>query len=224
MATFAVTKSFCYAYTNTLDICRKDLFANEDKLREQYPEVVVVRVLRIRDMYLWTVANPEAKDRQFVEELLNRYDMSRVMAYKDLGIVKSLLPSISAASRDFHRWRFNEMILETYQMAKKRKDTKTMEKAASSYAKNNNVGLEEEAKIPYELLLVQPFVPTMDPSVLGITPIPNLQEKIDAMLEKYKRETIDIEDVTFEEADLEEDIYFPPLKENTEDGEEAGLL
>ena len=146
------------------------------------------------------------------------------MAYKDLGIVKSLLPSISAASRDFHRWRFNEMILETYQMAKKRKDTKTMEKAASSYAKNNNVGLEEEAKIPYELLLVQPFVPTMDPSVLGITPIPNLQEKIDAMLEKYKRETIDIEDVTFEEADLEEDIYFPPLKENTEDGEEAGLL
>lgn len=209
---------------NTLDICRKDLFANEDKLREQYPEVVVVRVLRIRDMYLWTVANPEAKDRQFVEELLNRYDMSRVMAYKDLGVVKSLLPSISAASRDFHRWRFNEMILETYQMAKKRKDTKTMEKAASSYAKNNNVGLEEEAKIPYELLLVQPFVPTMDPSVLGITPIPNLQEKIDAMLEKYKRETIDIEDVTFEEADLEEDIYFPPLKENTEDGEEAGLL
>lgn len=209
---------------NTLDICRKDLFANEDKLREQYPEVVVVRVLRIRDMYLWTVANPEAKDRQFVEELLNRYDMSRVMAYKDLGIVKSLLPSISAASRDFHRWRFNEMILETYQMAKKRKDTKTMEKAASSYAKNNNVWLEEEAKIPYELLLVQPFVPTMDPSVLGITPIPNLQEKIDAMLEKYKRETIDIEDVTFEEADLEEDIYFPPLKENTEDGEEAGLL
>ena len=209
---------------NTLDICRKDLFANEDKLREQHPEVVVVRVLRIRDMYLWTVANPEAKDRQFVEELLNRYDVSRVMAYKDLGIVKSLLPSISAASRDFHRWRFNEMILETYQMAKKRKDTKTMEKAASSYAKNNNVGLEEEAKIPYELLLVQPFVPTMDPSVLGITPIPNLQEKIDAMLEKYKRETIDIEDVTFEEADLEEDIYFPPLKENTEDGEEAGLL
>ena len=209
---------------NTLDICRKDLFANEDKLREQYPEVIVLRVLRIRDMYLWTVANPEAKDRQFVEELLNRYDVSRVMAYKDLGIVKSLLPSISAASRDFHRWRFNEMILETYQMAKKRKDTKTMEKAASSYAKNNNVGLEEEAKIPYELLLVQPFVPTMDPSVLGITPIPNLQEKIDAMLEKYKRETIDIEDVTFEEADLEEDIYFPPLKENTEDGEEAGLL
>lgn len=209
---------------NTLDICRKDLFANEDKLREQYPEVVVVRVLRIRDMYLWTVANPEAKDRQFVEELLNRYDVSRVMAYKDLGIVKSLLPSISAASRDFHRWRFNEMILETYQMAKKRKDTKTMEKAASSYAKNNNVGLEEEAKIPYELLLVQPFVPTMDPSVLGITPIPNLQEKIDAMLEKYKRETIDIENVTFEEADLEEDIYFPPLKENTEDGEETGLL
>ena len=208
---------------NTLDICRKDLFANEDKLREQYPEVVVVRVLRIRDMYLWTVANPEAKDRQFVEELLNRYDMSRVMAYKDLGIVKSLLPSISAASRDFHRWRFNEMIMKTYAKAQAKGDTKTMERAAASYAKYNRVDLEDEQTLPYELIVVQPFTATDDPTVLGIKPIPNIQQKISDMIAKYRAETLDIEDVEFEEADLEFDTLFPLTKNDNNDGEESVL-
>ena len=44
--------------------------------------------------------------------------------------------------------------------------------------------------------------------VLGIKPIPNIQEKIQKMIAKYRAETIDIEDVEYEEADLEEDVLF----------------
>ena len=46
------------------------------------------------------------------------------------------------------------------------------------------------------------------PTVLGIKPIPNINEKIKEMLDKYRKETIDIEDIEFEEADLEEDELF----------------
>ena len=53
-----------------------------------------------------------------------------------------------------------------------------------------------------------PFTATDDPSVLGIKPIPNIQEKIQKMIAKYRAETIDIEDVEYEEADLEEDVLF----------------
>ena len=81
-------------------------------------------------------------------------------AYSDLAIVKALLPTLSTASRYFHRWRYNEMILETYQMTKKLKDTKTMEKAASSYAKYNRIDLEDEQAVPYEMIVVQPFTAT----------------------------------------------------------------
>lgn len=55
---------------------------------------------------------------------------------------------------------------------------------------------------------MQPFTATADPSVLGIKPVPNIQEKIQKMLDKYRAETIDIEDVEYEEADLEEDVLF----------------
>ena len=130
------------------------------------------------------------------------------MAYRDLGVIKALLPHLAQASRDFHRYRYNEMILETYQMAKKRKDTKTMEKAASSYAKYNRVDLEDEQAVPYDLIVVQPFPATDDPSVLGIKPMLRLQERIQELLHKYQAENIDIEDIEYEEADLEENTLF----------------
>lgn len=206
------------AYPNALELCRSDLFTKEDELRQAYPQLLVDKVLRVRDMYNWCIANPDAKDRQFVEQELSRYDISKVVAYSDLAIVKTLLPTLASASRDFHRWRYNEMILETYQMAKKRKDTKTMEKAASSYAKYNRIDLEDEQAVPYEMIVVQPFTATSDPTVLGIKPIPNINDKIKAMLNKYRAETIDIEDITFEEADLEEESLFPP--QNKEDDNE----
>ena len=196
------------AQHNTLDVCRVDLFTAKEELMQRYPEVIVARVMRIREEYNWFLSNPDSKDRQFIDNAVSRFGISKVLAYSDLSIVKALLPHLAQASRDFHRYRYNEMILETFQMAKKRKDTKTMEKAASSYAKYNRVDLEDEQAVPYDLIVVQPFTATNDPSVLGIKPIPNIQEKIEALLKKYQAENMDIEDVEYEEADLEEDALF----------------
>ena len=94
------------------------------------------------------------------------------------------------------------MILETYQMAKKRKDTKTMERAATSYAKFNNVNVEDEQSVPYDMIVVQPFTATDDPTVLGIKPIPNIDKKIASLIDKYRAESIDIDDIEYEEADI----------------------
>ncbi len=212
------------AQHNTLDVCRVDLFTAEDELRQRYPEVIVARVLRVREEYNWFLSNPDAKDRQFIDNAVSRFGISKVLAYSDLAIVKAMLPHLSQASRDFHRYRYNEMILETFQMAKKRKDTKTMEKAASSYAKFNRVDLEDEQAVPYDMIVVQPFTATDDPSVLGIKPIPNIQERIDALLKKYQAENIDIEDIEFEEADLEEAVLFPPTNPDNGTAQETNIL
>ncbi len=211
---------------STLEICRLDLFTAEDELRERYPDSIVTRVLRVREEYNWFLSNPDAKDRQFVENAVSRFGISKSLAYNDLGIVKMLLPHLAQASRDFHRYRYNEMILETFQMAKKRKDTKTMEKAASSYAKFNRVDLEDEQAVPYDLIVVQPFTATDDPSVLGIKPMPRLQERIQELLHKYQAENIDIEDIQYEEADLEENFLFPPTTQENDNGgaEEKNIL
>lgn len=200
----------------TINVCQTDLFTAENELRAKYDEITVQRVLRIRDLYSYVIANPDTKDRQFVERAVSIFKVSQSCAYNDLAIIKALLPMLSKASRDFHRWRANEMLLETYRMAKARKDTKTMERAASSYAKYNRVDLEDEQLIPYDEIVVQPFTATDDPTPLGIKPIPNIQERIKKMLDKYIAESIDIQDVEFEECDLEEDELFGDIEDDEE--------
>lgn len=107
------------------------------------------------------------------------------------------------------------MLIATYKMAEKRKDSKTMERAATAYGKLNRVDLEDEQALPLDQILVQPFTATDDPRVLGIEPIPNINEKISAMIQKYRAETIDIEDVEFEEVDLELSELFPIIEKES---------
>lgn len=202
---------------SAIEVCRADLFTRESELLERYPQVLVDKVLRVREMYNWFISNPDGSDREFVAEVMQRHDISKVTAYSDLAIVKALLPMMSTASRDFHRWRTNEMLIATYKMAEKRKDSKTMERAATAYGKLNRIDLEDEQAMPYDKIVPQPFTATDDPRVLGIEPIPNINEKISQMIEKYRRETIDIQDVEFEEVDLEFDTLFPDPKQQETD-------
>ena len=197
-----------------IDVASHDLFTPEAELRTKYVEAQVAHVLRLREMYNWYLSNPDAHDRQFIDECRSRHQLSKSQSYEDLALIKRLLPALSTASRDFHRWKANEMLLETYRMAKARKDTKTMEKAASSYAKYNRVDLEDEQAVPYDDIVVQPFTATSDPTVLGLVPIPNLQKRIDALLKELSGESRDIEDITYEEADLEEDELFAMPSDN----------
>lgn len=191
-----------------ITVATADLFTDEVTLRQKYQDVQVTHLLRLRDMYNWYLSNPDAHDRQFVDECRSRYSLCKSQAYEDLALIKKLLPALTQSSRDFHRWKANEMLLETYRMAKARKDTKTMEKAASSYAKYNRVDIEDEQAVPYEDIVIQPFRATMDPTVLNLKPIPNIDEKIAAMIARYTKESMDIEDVEYEEADLDEQELF----------------
>ncbi len=200
-------------FAPALDACRQDMFASEEELSKKYPADTVKKVLRIREMHNWMISNPQKGDREFVAEVMARHGISKTTAYHDLKILKIMLPAMSSASREFHRWRANEMLLQTYKMAESRKDTRTMERTVSTYIRVNNADKEEELTFDFSKMQVQPFTATDDPSVLGIKPIPNLPEKIKSMLDKYRAESMDIEDVEFEEADLEFDELFPEIQQ-----------
>ena len=198
------------------DVVTTDFFTAEDELRKLFPAASVERVLRLRELYNWVISNPDCKDKEFVDVAIGRFGICKTLAYDDLKIIKSVLPNITQASRDYHRWKYNEMILETYQMAKKRKDTKTMERAATSYAKFNNVNVEDEQSVPYDMIVVQPFTATDDPTVLGIKPIPNIEKVISDMIEKYRAESLDIDDIEYEDADIIYDDYEEVREDETD--------
>ncbi len=65
---------------NTIDICRADLFTSKSELELRYTDMVVARIMRIREEYNWFLSNPDAKDRQFVENAMARFGIEKSAA------------------------------------------------------------------------------------------------------------------------------------------------
>ncbi|MGM9800043.1 MAG: hypothetical protein ACI30M_05105 [Muribaculaceae bacterium] len=100
------------SYPNAIEVCRTELFTKVEDLQQKYPQTLVDKVVRVREMYNWFLSNPGGTDREFVSEVMQRHSVSKVTAYSDLAVVKTLMPMLASASRDFHRWRFNEISLK----------------------------------------------------------------------------------------------------------------
>lgn len=198
-------------HTSALAACKADLYTPKAELMERYPADTVEKVIRVRDIHQRLLADPVASHRAIVLDIMQAYGVTEQCAYSDLNVVKELLPMLTEARKDFVRWKTNAMWDETYRMAKAKENVKVMESTASAMARFNNIDKEDPMAVPFDQIVNQPFIPTDNPEVLGLRRIPNLREKIREMLEKYGAESIDIEDVSYEEADLQEDLLFPEI-------------
>ncbi len=188
------------AKRDTYDICVQHLYDDVDKL-SHLPQQQRDKLLRIRSGYTIMNEFPSKKDREIIQHLQNQFRIERSAAYEDLRLIKDLLGSINKQSKDWHRFKFNNMIQKAYEMAELKNDPDSMVKAANTYGKYNQLDKEDAERIPWDEIVPQLYEPTDDPSVLGIKPIPNIREKIAAMKKKYME---DIEDVTYEDIDIRE--------------------
>jgi hypothetical protein len=168
------------------------------------PEILVERIIRIRSAYTLWLEHPRKKDAEIRDHLL-AFGISKTQAYQDIQILKLLLGEMSETSKAFHRFKFNAMIQNAYKMAELKKDARSMAAAAAQYAKYNQLDREDALKVPWEEIIPQRFEPSSDPSLIGIKPQANIQEKIKALKEKYLS---DIEDIEYEEEDLDENTLF----------------
>ena len=192
-----------------LDTARDHLFADvTDMQRAGLPLATQEHIFRLRDLYNFWLQHPRIKDKEIILKLQQDYKLGKSQAYSDLSILKLLLGEFQKTSKDYHRYRFIEMINEAYEVARVNKDAKAMATAADKYAKYTQLDKEDEINFDYDKIAVQAFVPTDDPSVAGFKPIPNLREVIRNTIKKYEKECEYIEFVEVEEADFNPDNIF----------------
>lgn len=203
------------AQIKTIDLARQEMFTPREELEKRFSPDRVEHLIRLRDMYNFFLNDPAGRDRNFVDKFRAKYNISQSMAYADLALVKQLLPALAPASREFHRKQVSEMLLETYNMAKARKDVKAMALAAKELGKVNRVDLDDEKELPYELIVVQPFSPSLDPTLIGLKRIDNLEEVKARLRKQLAADNPDIEDIDYELADLEEESLFPDTEDET---------
>lgn len=192
-----------------IDTARDHLFADvTDMQRDGIPLATQEHIFRLRDLYNFWLQHPRIKDKEIILKLQQDYKLGKSQAYSDLSILKLLLGEFQKTSKDYHRYRFLEMINEAYEVARVNKDAKAMATAADKYAKYTQLDKEDEINFDYDKIAVQAFVPTDDPSVAGFKPVPNLREVIRNTIKKYEKECEYIEFVEVEEADFNPDNIF----------------
>jgi len=191
---------------NTLEICRVHLFDDKDTLlKNGMAEMIIERIIRLRSAYVLWLEYPRKKDAEIRDHLMN-FGVNKSMAYNDIQVLKVLLGDMTETSKSFHRFKFNSMVLNAYDLAERKKDARNMVAAADKYAKYNQLDKEDAFKIPWDEIIIQPFEPTSDSTVIGIKPVANIKEKIEAMKNKYIQDIA--EDIEFEDVDFDEDAIF----------------
>lgn len=186
----------------TLELCRRHLYDDVSKLND-LSESVRARLLRIRSGYTLWNEFPNKKQKEVAQHLMQMYDIQKSVAYDDIRLIQDLLGSINRSSKDWHLYQFNLRINKAYEIAEKNNDPDAMVKAMTAYGKFNQLDKDDPSEFPWEEIRPQNFEITSDPMVIGIKPIPNLKEKIAQLYKKYQEDLQSVEDVTYEDMDIE---------------------
>ena len=188
--------------TSTLEICRRHLYDDVSRLNH-LNEDTRNRLLRIRSGYTLWNEFPRKKQKDVAQHIMQMFGVQKSVAYDDIRLIQDLLGSVNRSSKDWHLYQFNLRINRAYEIAENKNDHDGMTKSMAVYAKFNKLDKEDPTEFPWDDIRPQSFEITSDPSVIGIKPIPNLKDKIAQLYKKYQEDLQSVEDVSYEEIDIE---------------------
>lgn len=191
-----------------------DLYADnlmlpvEELKAKKIDDAVIERIIRLRDIYNYILRNPLKRERQYVEYIVHNSEnlgngkkITLRMAYDDLEVIHAIIGNLQNCTKEWHRWRFNNMIMEGYKLAVDKQDPAAIARLASAYGKYNKLDKDDEKDARYTDIPHIRF--TFDVSVLGFKPIPNVNEFIDKLIKQYSNTALS--DIA-EDADIIEEI------------------
>lgn len=192
-----------------IDIYADNLMLPEEEMKAKRiaPEIIQ-RVVRLRDLYNYMLRHPLKKDKEYTDYIRSVYtnndgkQLSLRKAYEDIEIIHAVIGNLQMCTKEWHRWRFNNMIMEGYAIAVRKEDAAAIAKLAQQYGKYNQLDKNDEvdrgsADMPH-------IVFTFDVSSMGFKPIKNVYALIDKLNAQfagkgYERITADEDAIVIDE-------------------------
>lgn len=176
---------------------------DDDQLLEQHVNPLMLeRLHRIRGLYAFWLQYPNKSTKAIVQQDIDLFKISQSKAYEDVRLVQKLLGDIQAMTKDFARWRFNQMNERHVLMAERDRDHRAIALLEKNFIKANQLDKEDTPDMAFDQIVPLQIEPTDDPTVLGIRRIPDLRGMIRKMIAKYSKS--DIEDAQYVEIEQDE--------------------
>ena len=174
-----------------IDTIADNLMYSEEELRERkVAEQTIRRIIRLRDIYNFMLRNPLKKDREYIDYIQAFYKdengkpVSKRLAYDDLEILHAIVGNLQQCTKEWHRWRLNNMIMEGYAIALRNEDACAIARLAAQYGKYNKLDKDDEHDRGYGQIPHIVFV--FDVSKMGFVPIPNAYSYMDKLIAEFR--------------------------------------
>lgn len=145
---------------------------------------------RIKDIYAYCLEHPMLTDLRVRDYIMATHHQNKMQAYRDLYLVKILLGNAPKANKEFMRYRSNYLyeLAAAAAIAGNDSKAKALTKIADGIVKANQLDVAEGEDYPFEDIVPKDYSFTVDPSVIGIQPEPNVRAKAQKLLKEYAEE------------------------------------
>lgn len=167
------------------------LYLSQDsrELREQHvPDATIWRVERLRELAAYWRSYPSTSTKELMNRCMQQFKVAQSQAYDDIHLLKILVGNLEATTKEFARWRVNQMIEEDRTAARRDGDWRAVASMQKNYILNNQTDKPDTPDMAFDKIVPLQIEPTDDPSVLGIKVPKNLRARRDKLIKQYSRD------------------------------------
>ena len=162
---------------------------SSDELREQLvPEDTIQRVERLRELSSYWRSYPSTSPKELVTRCMQIFKVGKSQAYDDIHILKILIGNLEATTKEFARWRVNQMIEEDRTAARRDGDWRAVASMQKNYILNNQTDKPDTPDMAFDKIVPLQLEPTDDPCVLGIKAPKNLRARRDKLIKQFSKD------------------------------------
>lgn len=167
------------------------LYISQDssELRELHvPDTTIQRVERLRELAAYWRSYPSTSPKELVSRCRQQFSVAQSQAYDDIHLLKVLIGNLEATTKEFARWRVNQMIEEDRQAARRDGDWRAVASMQKNYILNNQTDKPDTPDMAFDKIVPLQIEPTDDPSVLGIQAPKNLRARRDKLIKQFSKD------------------------------------
>lgn len=162
---------------------------SSDELRQQLvPEDTIQRIERLRELSSYWRSYPSTSPKELVARCMQIFKVGKSQAYDDIHILKILIGNLEATTKEFARWRVNQMIEEDRVAARRDGDWRAVASMQKNYILNNQTDKPDTPDMAFDKIVPLQLEPTDDPSVLGIKAPKNLRARRDKLIKLFSKD------------------------------------
>ena len=155
---------------------------------QMVPEDTIMRVERLRELSSYWRSYPSTSPKELVSRCMQLFHVGKSQAYDDIHLLKILIGNLEATTKEFARWRVNQMIEEDRQAARRDGDWRAVASMQKNYILNNQTDKPDTPDMAFDKIVPLQIEPTDDPSVLGIKAPKNLRARRDKLIKQFSKD------------------------------------